>query len=83
MATKALAAGLPKESWDELTKDMILSAWEFDKAHEDDKDNNRGNNNDDDAFVEVEYGHDDLEEADLMIMTSTAAERDDGNDDDG
>jgi hypothetical protein len=52
--------------------------WGFDKAEGDDKGNGDGNNDDEDTFINVEYGHDDLEEADLM-MTTTGA---DCNDDD-
>jgi hypothetical protein len=77
VATKTLAAGRAKECWDELTQDVILSAWDFDEVYGDD---NSRNNGDDDAFINPEYGHDDPEKADLMV-TTTAANRDDSNDD--
>jgi hypothetical protein len=32
--------------------------------------------------IDFEYRHDDLEEADLIMMTSTATDRDDRDDDD-
>jgi hypothetical protein len=60
---------------------MILSAWDFNEAYEDDEDNDRGNN-DDNAFIDVEYGHDDLEDAGLMTMTTTSADMDNSDGDD-
>jgi hypothetical protein len=81
VAMKALAAGLPKEYWDELKQDLLLSAWDFDEAYGDNEDDNRGNNDDGDAFTDLEYGHDGLKKADLMTMTTTAADRDESRDD--
>jgi hypothetical protein len=83
MASKALAAGLAKERWNELTQDVILSAWNFDEADGNDEADDRGNSDDEDALINGEYGHDDLEEADLIMMTSSAADRDDRDDHDG
>jgi hypothetical protein len=81
VATEALAAGLEQESWDELTQNVILAAWDFNEVYANGQDNDRRNNGDDNAFVGVEYGHHDLEEANLMMMTTTMADRDDSNDD--
>jgi hypothetical protein len=77
VATKDLAAGLAIDCWDELAQDVILSAWHFDEAYGDDEDDDSGTMDDDNAFIDVEYGHNDLEEADLMLMTTTAADSDD------
>jgi hypothetical protein len=77
--TKALAAGLAKECWDGLSQDVFLSAWNFDEAYGDDEDGDRGNNDDGDAFIDLEYGHDCLERADLM-MTTTEADWDESHD---
>jgi hypothetical protein len=78
VATKAFGAGFAKGCWDELTQYVILSAWDIDEA---DGNDDKKNNNDDSVVIEVECGHSDLEEADLII-TTRAAERDDGDDDD-
>jgi hypothetical protein len=50
VATKAFAAGFAKDCWDELTQDVILSAWDFDEVYGDDS----GTNDDDNAFIDVE-----------------------------
>jgi hypothetical protein len=42
VAKKALAARLPKECWDELTQDAILSAWDFDMGYGNEEDDDRG-----------------------------------------
>jgi hypothetical protein len=77
VATKALAAGLAKDCWEELTQDVILLAWDFDEAYGDDEGDDSGTNDDDNAFISVEYGHDDHEEADLRLVTTIAADNDD------
>jgi hypothetical protein len=59
MATKALVAGLAKQSWDELTQNVTPSAGDFENAYGDDEDEPRGNNDDNNVFIEVECRHDD------------------------
>jgi hypothetical protein len=41
VAAKALVAGLAKECWEELTQNVILSAWDFDEAYVNDEDDDR------------------------------------------
>jgi hypothetical protein len=79
VATKALDSGLAKECSDKLTKVVILSACDVDEVYGDDK---GGNNEDGNTVIDVEPGHDDSEEADLM-MTITVADMDDRDDGDG
>jgi hypothetical protein len=55
VATKVLAAGPAKEYWDELTQDVILSAWDLDEAYGNDEDGHSRNNDDHDASMDVEY----------------------------
>jgi hypothetical protein len=81
VATKGLTSGLGKEYWDQLTQDVIMAAWDFDEAYGDKENTHRENNNNNDAFIGAENGYEDLEEADLMIMTTIAAGRDDINED--
>jgi hypothetical protein len=66
-ATKALAAESALQCWKELTNDLILSAWEFDEVF-DDESADDGADEDDETYVDVEYGHDDLEQDDLDLM---------------
>jgi hypothetical protein len=66
--TKALAAEFALQCWKELTEDLILAAWDFDEAYADDADDD-GADTGDEAFIDMEYGHDDLEEADLELLT--------------
>jgi hypothetical protein len=61
---------------------VILSAWHFDEAYANDEDDDRGNNDDDGAFIDIEQRHYDLEEANLMMITVTAADRDESDDSD-
>jgi hypothetical protein len=46
MASKALAAGLAKERWNERTQDAILTAWNFNEADGNGEADDRGNNDD-------------------------------------
>jgi hypothetical protein len=47
-----------------------------------DEDDHRGSSDDGNAFLDAESGHDNLERANLMVAITTAADRDDSNDDD-
>jgi hypothetical protein len=56
-ATKARDADFALRCWNELAEDLILPTRDFDEG-------DSGDDNDD-AYRALEYGHDDLEEADL------------------
>jgi hypothetical protein len=59
-------------------QDVILSACSFDEECGDNEADDRRNDDDENTFIDVEYRHGDLEEADLMMMTTTATDRYDG-----
>jgi hypothetical protein len=65
-ATKALAVEFALRCWKELTEDLILSTWDFDQVSGGDVGDD--GNDDDDALVDGEYGHDDLDDADLGFL---------------
>jgi hypothetical protein len=79
-ATKMLAAEFALHCWNELTKDIILSASDFDETDGDDADDD-SEDPDDGTFLDVEYGHDDVEEADLQLMMTAADDNENNNDD--
>jgi hypothetical protein len=76
--TKARAAELALEVWDSLSQDVILGAWDFDESYTGDSDDDIPND-DDDAFLDVEYGHDDVDELDIAMMDELSTDDDDDN----
>jgi hypothetical protein len=56
-----------------------LSAWDFDEAYRDGKNNDRENNDEEYVLIAVGYRHNDREEIDMIMMTTTGADRDDGD----
>jgi hypothetical protein len=64
VATKAPAARIINECWDELTQDAILSACDVHEAHADDEDDDKVNNDDDNAIIDVESEYNDSEDVD-------------------
>jgi len=79
-ATKALAAELALQCWDGIDEDIILSAWNINGPEDDFEDDDQPLNNDDDDFMDVEFGHDDLDEEDIDFLENIS--EDDDHDDD-
>jgi hypothetical protein len=64
--TKALAAELALQAWHDLSQDIILAAWDFDNSYSSGSEGMDSEN--DEAFIDVEYGHDDLDAFDVDMM---------------
>jgi hypothetical protein len=69
-AMKALTAELALQAWYRLDQDVILAAWDFDSSYNRDSNDSEGSENDSKAFIDVEYGHDDVDAQDLALIIS-------------